>query len=119
VAPHIWGEISIRFLSDERVQVFIPAATQTRNYAEMGFEDRRTGRPNKAWETLRQLAQEGGLLKVDRSPQGYPRQSKRVEEIRRVLRKHFGIPQNPLPLDKTSGHYRPQFDVHCAPSFET
>lgn len=51
-----WDTIEIWFLSDERVQVRNGASLETRNYAELGFEDGRTGKPNQAWETLRGLA---------------------------------------------------------------
>jgi hypothetical protein len=51
-----WEEIEVRFLSNHRVQITIGGSTETRNYAEFGFEDGRTQKPNLAWVTLRSLA---------------------------------------------------------------
>jgi hypothetical protein len=112
-----WTEVEIRFLSDERVQLTTPSGTETRNYAEMGFEDGRTKKPTKAWDTFQDLGQVHGVLLVDRSPQGYIKQGKRVQEIRRVLRSHFGLADDPLPLRE--GSYRAQFSVSRAPAFDS
>jgi hypothetical protein len=57
-----WDEIEIAFLSEERVQIHHGASTETRNYTEFGFEDRRSGKPNLAWKTLLALAAERGIL---------------------------------------------------------
>jgi hypothetical protein len=51
-----WEKINISFLSDERVQVEVGRQVETRNYVEMGFEDKRSGKPNQAWGLLRALA---------------------------------------------------------------
>ena len=50
--------IKILCLSDERVQISHGEGTATRNYAELGFADRRgePGKPNLAWVTLRAMA---------------------------------------------------------------
>jgi hypothetical protein len=40
-------------ISDERVRVKDGTQLQTFNYSEMGFEDRRSGKPNEGWGTLR------------------------------------------------------------------
>ena len=38
-----WEDVSIRFVSDERVQVTAGSTTPTLNYVELGFEDTRKG----------------------------------------------------------------------------
>src|SRR5262249_39921767 len=41
-SPIRWEDIEIRFLSDERVQIFVDGRPgDTKNFAEMGFEDHR------------------------------------------------------------------------------
>jgi hypothetical protein len=57
-----WENIEISFISDDRVQVKIGSQVETRNYAEMGFEDKRSGKPNHAWGVLRALARNGGVI---------------------------------------------------------
>ena len=57
-----WENIKILFLSDERVQVGDDTQPQTYNYGEMGFIDKRSGRPNQAWGILRALAHAGGVI---------------------------------------------------------
>jgi len=57
--PLKWEDIELRFLSEERLQIFIrggPAASV--NFAELGFEDRRGegGKPTRAWRLLRELS---------------------------------------------------------------
>jgi hypothetical protein len=114
-----WEQIEISFLSDERVQIHIGKKHETLNYAEFGFGDLRTNNPTKAWETLRTLAQLRGVIK-DGSKAGvhWPKVEKRVQEIRRVLRKHFAISSDPLRFVENLG-YRARFKISCGPSFRT
>ncbi len=44
-----WENITITFLSDERVEVEVLGRRENRNYAEMGFQDVRSGKPNQGW----------------------------------------------------------------------
>jgi len=114
-----WEEIEILFLSDERVQILNGMNRETRNYAEFGFEDGRTGRPNQAWEALRVLAQQRGVLQDGTAVnQPWPKVEKRIQEIRKVFRDHFGISADPIPFVEGVG-YQARFKVSCAPSFET
>lgn len=46
--PQGWSEVSICFLSDERVQVSVGNETETRNYTEMGFASKKNGTPMQA-----------------------------------------------------------------------
>jgi hypothetical protein len=58
-----WADIEISFVSDERVQIHNGTDTETRNYDELGFADRRNGKPNQAWVTLRAMAEERGIIR--------------------------------------------------------
>jgi hypothetical protein len=112
-----WADLGLRFLSDEALQVVLNGKIQAKqNYAELGFEDRRTKKPTLAWETLLEIARHDGRLKVDRSQSGYPKQAKRVEEIRRNLRHAFPCAEDPLPL--VEDEYRAQFQVIRTSAFE-
>src|SRR6185437_11863219 len=74
-----WGDIEITFLSDERVQIRAGKKTETRNYAEFGFQDGRTHNPTRAWQTFRRLAELGGNIKSEKEAQEpWPKVEKRV-----------------------------------------
>jgi hypothetical protein len=112
-----WGEVEIRFLSDERVQITVGKQRETRNYAEFGFEDGRSKRPNLAWITLRVLAKQQGTISSSNAG-GWGKVEKRMQEIRRVLRHHFVITDDPLPFIEGIG-YRTRFKIGCAPSCDS
>ena len=118
-----WSDVSISFLSDLRVQISTPARSETLSYGEMGFEDRRGSKsegqpkPQKAWQVLLFLAQNDGLMKAALvTRHGHATAQKRMQELRRALRKHFQIYLDPLPYIKGKG-YQAQFKITCGPSF--
>ena len=117
--PVDWEDIEITFLSDERVSVKTGNENRTYNYAEMGFEDRRSGKPNRAWGLLRTLAQAGGVIPNSvRDGKEFIALEKGVERLRSGLRAHFQIASDPMPLDSMKG-YCCRFKVECAPAFNT
>jgi hypothetical protein len=113
-----WTEIEIAFTSDERVEICIGAAgRETRNFAELGFEDRRNGIPAKAWVMLRVLAEAGG--EIPRPLPGPDRAmvQKRLQEIREKLQSSFGIESDPIPFNGTT--YKASFKISCRRSVDT
>ena len=117
-----WDTIEISFLSDERVQIRNGANSETRNYAEFGFADGRSKKAkkaNQAWETLRALAEQGGTIRdAAKTGRTWPKVEKRMQEIRKVLRKHFRISADPIPFVEGTG-YQARFKIGCGPSFNT
>ena len=115
-----WHDVAIEFLSDHRVQITVLGSTYTENYAEMGFEDRKAGRPNGAWEMLRTIAECDGRISSSRIP--WKKVEKRVQEIRRALRAYFqhrkiAIPSSdPVPYLKGQG-YVAAFRLGVGPSY--
>ena len=60
--------IEILFLSELRVQICRNGKRmETLNFAEFGFEDARSGNPDRAWETLVILAKERGIIREGRA----------------------------------------------------
>jgi hypothetical protein len=114
-----WEAIKILFLSDERIQIHAGPSIETRNYGEFGFIDARSGKPRHAWVLLRALAEHRGVIRngMDAS-QEWPKVEKRIQEIRKVLRKHFGISADPIPFVEGVG-YQARFNIGCGPSYET
>jgi len=118
-----WQAVEISFLSDERVQIRNGKSIETRNYGELEFADRRAKRgkpkPNQAWVTLRAMAEQDGIIR-DGAKTGatWPKVEKRIQEIRKVLRKHFSITADPIPFVEGTG-YQARFKIGCNPSFRT
>ena len=79
--------------------------TESANYAELGFADGRSENPNKAWATLRALAESRRVLKDGRTiGEPWPKVEKRIQEIRGELRELFGISGDPLPYSESVVH---------------
>jgi hypothetical protein len=108
-----WEEVKIEFISDERVQIFIGDKKETLNYAEFGFCDARNQIPDKQWETLRSLAESHGIL-----ASWDQRGEKYIQAIRKVLRRHFEISEDPIPLIPSVG-YKTRFEIARSKAFET
>jgi len=117
-----WDTIEISFLSDERVQIRSGTSIETRNYAEFGFgdrRDRRSGKPNLAWKTFRVLAEECGVIRdAAKTGRTWAKVEKRIQEIRKVLQKHFHISADPIPFVKGTG-YQARFKISCSRSYDT
>jgi hypothetical protein len=114
-----WESVEISFLSDFRIQIRNGTKLETPNYAEFGFEDRRSGKPNQAWETLRVLAERRGLIQEPtKAHQDWSQVEKRIQEIRKILRNHFGISADPIPFVEGAG-YQVLFKIGCSPSYHT
>ena len=113
-----WTQLDVRFLSDERVQIFFDASNATLNYAEFGFEDRRDGTPNAAWGMLLLLAKENGTVSRPYSKESWNSVEKRMQEIRGALREYFRLASNPIPFVKNVG-YKTAFKISCAPAFDS
>ena len=113
-----WDEVEIAFLSDERIEIWVGGKHRsTHNYGELGFEDRRTGKPNLAWVMLRELAKERGTIPQPQAGQHRAMVQKRIEEIREKLRNHFGIEGDPIPFNGSA--YQSGFAISCRESFDT
>lgn len=116
--PLSWQEIEIAFLSDERVEIRSGSNDRTTyNYGELGFEDRRNGKPTGAWSILRELAKRGGDLPRPLAGKGRATVQKRIEEIREKLRTHFEIEGDPIPFN--GNMYKSTFKLGCRQSFDT
>ena len=99
--PRSWDEVEIRFVSDFTFQAVVNGRVRApQNYAEVGLGDGRHGRPKAAWETLRALAESGGVVASTRTAADWPRLEKRIQEIRRVLQAVFKVPDDPDSLPR-------------------
>ena len=115
-----WESIEILFLSDHRIQIRVNGKNmESVNFAEFGFADGRTQNPNKAWELLRVLAEERGIIRNGKAVgEGWAKVEKRIQETRKVLREYFGLPDDPIPFVEGTG-YQSRFKISCTRSFHT
>jgi hypothetical protein len=115
-----WESIEILFLSDHRIQIRVNGKSmESQNFAEFGFADGRTQNANKAWELLRVMAEERGIIRDGKAVgEDWSKVEKRIQEIRKVLREYFGLPDDPIPFVEGTG-YQSRFKISCAPSFHT
>ncbi|HYL39621.1 MAG TPA: hypothetical protein VEV17_27130 [Bryobacteraceae bacterium] len=59
---HAWSEIEIAFTSANRIQIRVGIQTESRNFEEMGFLNKKSGLPVLAWTALRNLAEARGVI---------------------------------------------------------
>lgn len=105
-----WEQVEITFTSEERVRIKIGEHIETRNYNDFGFEDGRTGKPNRAWSAFRILAEQNGIVRDAFAGNKWPSIEKRMQELRRILRETFNAEGDPLPFVKGIG-YRARFKI--------
>jgi hypothetical protein len=119
LVPARWKDLTITFLSDQRVQMKIgdrvlPART-CEELQDAGFWDHHAKRHAKAWEALLYLAECNGTLKTEFKTRKHL--EIRMAEIRKKLRVYLtseGIEMSdsdPLPFDKRTRTYTATFTI--------
>lgn len=113
-----WQDIEVVFLSEHSVQVFVGGKpSPSCKYSELGFEDRKSGKPMLAWETLCEMARTGGTIPRPLPGSDKTKVQKRIEEIRKKLKAYFKIESDPIPF---SGHtYQTTFKIRLGTSFDS
>jgi hypothetical protein len=113
-APTAWareGEATTRQLLDSLSQHFI-------EFVQI-YLDEVFGKPNRAWAMLRILAEHDGIIRDGRQTQSaWSVVEKRIQEIRKLLQKHFGISSAPVPFIEGTG-YQTRFKIGCKQSFDS
>jgi hypothetical protein len=99
-----WDAIDVLFLSDFRIQVRCGSHSETYNWAEFGFADRRSkklDKPDSQWDILLALAVRNGVLR-NASEAGceWRKAEKYIQTIRKRLRKRFHINADRFHLSK-------------------
>jgi hypothetical protein len=104
-----WENIEIQFKSDHRVRINRGGHLDTKNYAELGFEDRRSaGKPILAWDTLQKLGKGSGEIAVNFKNRKFV--ETRIKAIRKRFRKEFSIKDDPFEFVPGVG-YRCRFKI--------
>lgn len=100
-----WHEVKISFIDNENVKISARDVTEKKNYAEMGFKDKKTCKPVKSWEILLSFSENQYLM--------YPHNikskiEKSIQDLRKRLKAYFGIQDDPIILEHG---YKPIFKV--------
>ncbi len=113
-----WEEIAISFFSEHAIQITVGDEVEIRQYSEVGMADMRTGNPTGAWKILRVLAEGQGVISEPSSAiRQWEKIEKRIQEVRKWLRKRFSIATDPVPFVKNVG-YKARFRINCGPSYD-
>jgi hypothetical protein len=108
-----WYGVSIRFLSEETVQIITKSYSEGRDFREMGFMDRRANKPDKLWLTLRLFAKHDG--EISWQTPGLPREPEKlksyIKDIRKRLKYLFQIKDDPFESYKKVRAYKTKFNI--------
>ena len=121
-----WKDLTITFLSDNRVQMKIGdrmfSSCTCEELQDAGFWDRHAQRPTKAWDALRLLAEGNGTRSTSFEDRRHV--EIRMSEMRKKLRAYLtseGIEisdSDPLPYDKHTRTYTATFTIGVGTNFK-
>jgi hypothetical protein len=103
-----WAQVQIKFVDGHTVDVTVSGKRASLNYQQMGFVDRRTGRPDKQWELLESFANGHAEFSWG-SMTNRRRYEKRVEALSRKLKLFFHLSDAPFRLDAKRRGWRANF----------
>lgn len=109
-----WGDVSIRFINNEEVQIRAGNIMQVRSYIDMDFEFRQKEQPDIIWETLREFAKfKEEISWKDKAIQKreIEKHKKRISTLRARLKSFFGLEKDPFFPYYESKSYRTRFNI--------
>ncbi len=100
-----WESLDIQFVDGHFVRVSYPKMEPKKfDFKDMGFLNTKTNRPDRKWELLREMADNGGALANDKWDGRYSRNIK--YDLNVQLREFFGMNENPIPhYTKKNGYW--------------
>lgn len=104
-----WNEVSLDFIDDETIRYKIGKSKWKRvNYAEIDFQDKRTGMKRKIWSTFINLAKncKNGHVIDCKTPENI---SKDLDLICKKLRLFFGPKDRPILYNKRDKNWKVKF----------
>jgi len=118
VHPLTWKEVEISFFNEHSVQITAGEKKGIHGFGELGMSQKRSGKSTRAWQMLHFLALSKGTLSHPAAREvQWKTVEKRMQELRKWLRKRFDISSDPLPYVKGSG-YSAEFRINCAASYQ-
>lgn len=99
-----WESFYIQFRNDEAVTIKVSGHTHNTSFADMGFADGRTNKPNTQWTLLKLFAKKGGNLTAG-SPDARDKYKKHKQLLSDALKSYFSMDYDPFkPYGKTDGY---------------
>lgn len=90
-----WSQVFIDYPADGRVAIRVNSKSVGRyNFTQMGMVNKRTDKPNRAWEALEKCTRNHGVILVHSSQHSAVKQ--RVKRLSRCLKEFFGIDVPPF-----------------------
>ena len=105
-----WENITIKFLDDDNVQIFVQGNKHTTHYKDMGFEGK-GGKPSVLWAFLRVLAMYSGEIKTS-DTKAVDKYKKQKQSLSEKLEDYFGLFDAFYPFQmkgQTNKAYRVKF----------
>jgi len=94
-----WEEVSMAFISNKAIKVRARGQLREYRFDQIGFENKRSGKPNRLWFLLQVFGARGGQLSwQDLSSTGMTANQvqSNVKRLRKSLRKFMGIEDDPF-----------------------
>lgn len=105
-----WESLDIQFIDGHFVKVSYPKMESKKfDFKDMGFINTKTNRPDRKWELLREMADNGGALTNDKWDRRFSRNIK--YDLNERLKKFFGMKENPIPHYTKKNGYRARFTL--------
>lgn len=105
-----WHDVDIRFKDGHAVSVRVGDAAGVYLYSQMGMADRRSSRPTKQWELLREFAECSGTFTWSSKGAGRHNQ-KRREKLAGDLQRFFRIEGDPFTLTADGKGWQARFSI--------
>jgi len=106
-----WEGISLRFIDGNNVEIKSKDFKQIVHFKDMGFEDKRTRRPDKQWELLQYLAENAGQISWDSSLSNV-KVKKKKQRLSKTLQEYFQITEDPFFPYKSEEAYTTRIQFH-------
>jgi len=112
-----WGQVTIAFISDEKIKVRARGQMKDYSFSRIGFKDGRTGKPNVLWLVLRALSMKEGLaswedLKTQSEDLGDRNKlQSKVSRLRKTLKAFMDMDDDPFKPYKEVKAYETKFKL--------
>ncbi|HHT9136452.1 MAG TPA: hypothetical protein ACFYEK_04315 [Candidatus Wunengus sp. YC60] len=101
-----WTDLIITVCDNETVKTTLCGKTGTpQKFVELGFKDKRTGKPVKSWQILLAFAEKERLTFPQTQKE---KMEKLIKDLRKRLKAHYKIPGDPIVFENG---YKPVFEI--------
>jgi hypothetical protein len=91
-----WNNVIIKFLDNEKVEIYVKKLKHTTNYKEMGMLGKgKVPEPSEQWLFMKVLAQCNGEIAI-KDPEAKDKYKKQKQALTEILRNYFSIDYDPF-----------------------